>query len=881
MLPRKVTAGGRRRCAAAAMPAPVRAPEDAFWSRPLSDLLGQIDATPQGLSTSEAEARLLRFGPNVLRPHRRRALFIEFLSRFRNPLVLVLLAASGISALTGELTSFVIIGIIVVASVTLDFAQEHRAGQAAERLRQSVAVHVSVERDGRMTEIPTEQVVPGDVVHLTAGDLVPADGRVLEARDSFVNQALLTGEPYPVEKHPGDPVEGAVGGLDAATNAVFMGTSVISGTARVVVYRIGGATMLGGIAESLEARMPPTAFARGTREFGFLIMRLTIGLVMFVLLVNTLFHRPLLESFLFAVALAVGLTPELLPMVVSVTLSRGALRMADKKVVVKRLASVQDLGSMDVLCTDKTGTLTEARIRLERHSDAQGHDSPRVLGLAYLNSVFETGLRSPLDEAILQHEPIDVGDWTRIDEVPFDFERRRISVLVERAGERLLVVKGAPEDILRLCAQYEGDGPGDLRPLDPATAARVSAMFDDLGRAGSRVLAIAWKRVEPEHRHAAVTDETALVFAGFVAFLDPPKPTAAEAIARLSASGVAVKIVSGDTELVTQHVCAALGIPVTGVLLGSEIAAMDGQALAARAETANLFCRVTPAQKERIILALRARGHVVGFLGDGINDAPSMHAADIGISVDGAADVAREAAALVMLEHDLGVLHEGVIEGRRTFANIMKYIMMGTSSNFGNMISMAGATLILPFLPMLPVQILLNNLLYDLSEVPIPMDSVDPEDVAHPRAWDMRFVRDFMMAIGSVSTLFDFLTFYVLLTVFAAHEALFHTGWFIESLATQVLVIFVIRTRGNPLRSRPHPWLVAASLTVVAVAIALPYTPAGAWIGFVPLPAHFFGILTGIVVPYLLMIEVVKRWFYRAFPAQGRARRPPNIQRGA
>lgn len=853
------------------MPAPARETEDTFWMQPLAALAADLRADPSGLSGAEASARLIRHGPNVLRAHGQQALLVEFLLRFRNPLVIVLLVASGISALTGDATSFFIISAIVLMSVTLDFVQEHRAGRAAERLQKSVAVRVTVLRDGAPTEVPAERVVPGDVVMLAAGDLVPADGRVLESRDLFVNQALMTGEPYPVEKHSSDLTESV--GMAGAENAVFMGTSVISGSGRVLICRTGGATALGEIADTLSRQAPPTAFEQGTRQFGLLIMRLTVLLVLFVLMVNTLFHRPLLEAFLFAVALAVGLTPELLPMVVSVTLSRGALRMAEKKVIVKRLAAVQDLGSMDVLCTDKTGTLTQARIHLERHLDGLGRESARVLELAYINSVLETGLRSPLDEAILEHTEIDVRGWTRIDEVPFDFERRRVSVLVERGGERLLVVKGAPEDILRLSTSYEGDGPSDLRTMDRPGLERIQALFDSLGREGFRVLGVAWRAVGADHPHAVVTDETELVFAGFAAFLDPPKASAAEALRRLAASGVTVKIVTGDNELVTQHVCAQLGLAVTGVLLGTEIAGMDDDALAARAGAANLFCRVNPAQKNRVIRALRARGHVVGYLGDGINDAPSMHTANVGISVEGAVDVAKEAAELILLEQDLGVLHDGVMEGRRTFTNVMKYIMMGTSSNFGNMFSMAGASLVLPFLPMRPAQILLNNLLYDLSEMPIPMDSVDPEDLAHPRAWDMDFIRKFMMVVGPVSSVFDFLTFYVLLAVFRANEALFHTGWFVESLATQVLVIFVIRTRGNPFRSRPHRLLAGASLGAVALAIALPFTPIAGRLGFVPLPPAFFLVLAGLVLTYLLAVEGVKRWFYRRLAAPPAPRR--------
>jgi len=825
-----------------------------------------LGSSPEGLSSAEAALRLADFGPNLIHAERKRALILQFLAKFRNPLVIILLTASALSAFTGDAASFFIISTIVLISVTLDFVQEYRAGQAAERLRQSVAVRGQVLREGKPLEIPLAEMVPGDVALLAAGDLVPCDGRVLEAKDFFVNQALLTGEPFPVEKAPGE-LPGEPDVLTAG-NTVLLGTSVISGTAEVLMCRTGQNTELGRIADTLVAKAPPTAFEQGTQRFGFLIMRMTVLLVLFVLLVNAFFHRPWLESFLFAVALAVGLTPELLPMVVSVTLSRGALRMAANKVIVKRLASIHNLGSMDVFCTDKTGTLTEARIRLERHMDPLGRESERVLKLAYFNSFFETGLKSPLDDAILEHQEIDVTGWRKIDEVPFDFERRRVSVLLENGTTRLLVVKGAPEDILRLSVSYEADGEADLHPLGETALGSVKAQFEGLSKEGFRVLGIASRQVGMDHSHAVVGDEAELVFAGFAAFLDPPKESAKKALAALAADRVAVKVISGDNELVTQHICAQLGLPVTGVLTGAEIQQIGDQALSARVEQVNLFCRVTPAQKNRVILALKRRGHVVGYLGDGINDAPSLHSADVSIPVDSAVDVAKAAADMILLERDLGVLHAGVIEGRRTFGNIMKYIMMGTSSNFGNMFSMAGASLFLPFLPMLPVQILLNNLLYDVSELPIPLDRVDDDYLSRPRHWDMNFIRNFMLIIGPVSSVFDFLLFYIMLTVFHAGEALFHTGWFIESMATQVLVIFIIRTRKNPFKSRPNPWLIACSLTVVAVAVLLPFTPAGVYLGFVAPPALFFFILIIMLIAYLLAVEGMKQWFFRHFAAE-------------
>jgi Mg2+-importing ATPase len=830
-----------------------------FWQQPIAAIYKELGCTAAGLSEGVARQRRRRMGPNQLRPHVERALFVQFIRYFRNPLVLVLLTASAIAGMLGDIKSFVVITGIVVMSMTLDFFQEYRAGQAVNRLRHSVALRTMIMRAGSALELPVAQLVPGDVVLLAAGDLVPADGRLLEAHDLFVNQALLTGESYPVEKHAVDATPGT--DLADATNALFMGTSVISGSGKMLIVRTGPGTALGRIADSLAQRPPATAFERGTQAFGALIMRVTVVLVLGVLLINALLHRPLLESFLFAVALAVGLTPELLPMVISVTLSRGAMRLAHRRVIVKRLSAVQELGGIDTLCTDKTGTLTEGKIRLERHLDALGRDSERVLELAFLNSCFESGIRSPLDDAILAHTHIDVTPWRKIDEVPFDFERRRVSVLLDQSGDRTLIAKGSLEDILRLCAFYEDEG--RRHPLDECIRSGIASQFESLSREGFRVLGIAWRETPPHHDHAVVTDESELVFSGFAAFLDPPKTSAAPALAALAADGVAVKVVTGDHELVARHVCAQLGVPVTDVLNGGDIQALDDAALQARAESANLFCRVTPPQKTRILAALRARGRVVGFLGDGINDAPALHAANVGISVDSAVDVAKEAADLVLLEHDLKVLHEGVREGRRTFGNVIKYIMMGTSSNFGNMFSMAGGTLFLPFLPMLPIQILLNNFLYDLSEVAIPLDEVDEETLARPRVWDMDFIRRFMLTLGPVSSAFDFLTFYVMLTVFQANEALFHTGWFIESIATQVLVIFIIRTRGNPFASRPNAWLIVLSLLVVAVAAVLPWLPFAGHLGFVPPPPAFYGVLAGIVTVYLACVYLARQWFYR------------------
>ncbi len=864
----RVNAGARLRSAGATRPIAEPVPA-AWWTAP-------TPAACPGLSGAEAQAELARCGANTLDVHRRRSLVLQFLGRFRNPLVLILLAAGAISALTGEVANFLIIMVMVVLSVTLDFVQEHRAGRAAQKLRESVALRASVVRDGKACDVAVAAIVPGDLVLLAAGDRVPADGRVLEADDLFVNQGLLTGESYPVEKTPVPPGAAATE-LQQATNAVFMGSSIVSGSARVLIVATGRATALGGVAQSIQAEPPPTAFEIGTHRFGAMIMRVTLLLVLFVMLVNVSLHRPLLDSFLFAVALAVGLTPELLPMVVSVTLSRGAIRMAERHVIVKRLASIQNLGAMDVLCTDKTGTLTEAKISLERCVDADGRDTARVLLLAFLNSVYESGLKSPLDAAILAR-PVDVAAWRKVDEVPFDFERRCVSVLVDRGDARWLVVKGAPDEVLASCGEFEQDDGRRRSALDAPALARLRETCHGLERAGLRVLGVASREVSVEQAHADVRDERNLVFAGFAAFIDPPKAGAGAALAALAASGVAVKIVSGDSELVTQHLCTLLQLPVDGVLTGQEIAHLDEPALRARVDRTTLFCRVNPAQKNRIILALKARGHVVGYLGDGINDAPPLHSADVGLTVDSAADVAREVADMVMLEHDLGVLHEGVLEGRRTFGNVMKYIMMGTSSNFGNMLSMAGASVFLPFLPMLPTQILLNNVLYDASEAAIPLDRVDAGDLLQPRTFDMRFIQRYMWLFGAISSIFDVLTFLLLLKVLDADATLFRTGWFVESLVSQVLVVFVIRTRDRPWASRPAAALAAASLTVVGIALLLPFTPLAALFRFEPPPGVFYAWLAAMVLVYLAMVEGAKQFFYARLAGQAR-HRPPSRPR--
>lgn len=834
---------------------------DDLWAASAAGLLRTLETAAAGLDAAGAATRLARYGPNDAAAEKRRPLLLQFLARFRNPLILILLGASAMSAATGDVPSFAIIVVIVLLSIVFDFVQEMRAQNAVEALRQSVAVQATVRRDGKAVSVAIERLVPGDIVELIAGDLVPADCRLLESRDLYVNQALLTGEPYPAEKLAGDIASGA-DNPTGASNSVFAGTSIISGTAVVLVCLTGTRTALGKLATSLAEKPPATAFAVGIRKFGMLIMRFTIFMVLFVLVVNLSFHRPLLESLMFAVALAVGLTPELLPMIVTVTLARSALQLSKRRVIVKRLSAIHDLGAMDMLCTDKTGTLTEAAIKLIRTIDGNGAECERTFDEACLNSRFESGMKSPLDEAIVSARPFDISAWRKIDEVPFDFERRRVSVLVEHEGVRRLIVKGAPEDVLRLSAHYQKDG-REL-PLDLQTRRAFQATLESLGGQGYRALGVASRPVDPSHVTAAVCDEANLVFSGFAVFFDPPKASVGFTIRAMAEAGVDVKVLTGDNEQVSRHVFKEIGVDVTGVLSGAELERMSDEALIGALPRVNLFCRVNPQQKHRVLLALKRLGHVVGFMGDGINDAPALHAADVGISVDGAADVARAAADLILLDHDLSVVHDAIVAGRSTVRNVSKYVLMGASSNFGNMFSMAGAALILPFLPMLPIQILLNNLIYNVSEVAIPFDNVDPEAVTGPVTWDVKLVEKFMLVFGPVSSVFDFLTFYAMLHLFGAGEALFQTGWFIESMTTQILVVFCIRTRRFVFLSRPGQFLVGMTVGAVVLAVALPLLPVGHWFGFVPPPPLFFAYLVGATLAYLALVEVAKVLFYRA-----------------
>ncbi|WP_246737273.1 magnesium-translocating P-type ATPase [Nordella sp. HKS 07] len=827
---------------------------DPFWTRNNDELFRALDAKSDGLSEDEAGARLIRYGPNLAVVSVRRSLIAKLLKRIAEPLVAILLIAAAISGMTGDWLSFVIILLIVAFSIVLDIFQEQKAETAVDALRRSVAVSAAIRRDGHVVEHPVRDIVPGDVVELRGGDLVPADGVVLASRGALANEAILTGEPYPAEKRPG-PAESPAPA--DAFNALFGGTSIVGGEATMLVVATGSATRFGEIAALMQEKAAPTAFERGVHALGMLILRLTGFLVLFVLLTQLIRHGLSLQSFLFAVALAVGLTPELLPMIMTVTLSRGAVRMAGRQVVVKRLSAIHDLGAIDILCTDKTGTLTEAKIVHTGSFGVDGADSAAVTRLACLNARFASGMRSNLDEALLAVGQADDTACRRLDDVPFDFERRRSSVLVEAGGVCEMLTKGAPEALVALCTHVEL-ADGSVVPLDPAMRTRIGALLDAKGRQGLRLLGVARRPMAADCTRIAPTDEKDLTFVGCTAFIDPPKPSVTAAVDRLGQAGVRLKVISGDAAPVVLHLVEILSLPASGVVTGDEIAKLSQTALAARVEEVDLFARIAPEQKSRIVRALRSRGHTVGFIGDGINDAPAIHMADVGISVDGGTDVARQAADIIMLAPDLGVLADGIAEGRRTYANIMKYVRMGTSSNFGNMLSMALASLVLPFLPLTPVQVLLNNLLYDVSEIGIPFDEADKEDIARPMAWDMGSVLRFMLVMGPLSSLFDIATFVLLYAGFGVGVDVFRTAWFVESIVTQILVIFIIRSTKSPWMSRPHPILVASSLGALAVALLLALTPIGRVFGFVPLPPVVLAAIALISVAYLVMAQGFK-----------------------
>ncbi|MFA5155042.1 MAG: magnesium-translocating P-type ATPase [Patescibacteria group bacterium] len=818
----------------------------------LQELYPLVGSSPKGMTTQEAIGRSQALGYNQISAAKRRQPVLLFFGYFKDPLIIILIVAALISGLTGELRSMAIILSMIFLSVILNFYQEHKSSKAAEKISRRLAIRASVLRDGQKQDLETKYLVPGDIISLSAGDIVPADGKIISATDFFLNESSLTGESLPAEKTAG------------GDSTIFSGTNVVSGFGEFLVTSIGLHTEFGQIAQKIVKPATENAFEKGIKSFGFLIIRVIAVIVAIIFLINAVMHKGILDSFLFALAIAVGVTPELLPMIMSINMAKGATKMAKNGVLVKRLNSIPTFGSMDVLCTDKTGTLTEDHITVIKHIDISGADSLSVFTAAYLNGYFETGLKSILDQAILEYKKIDVRGYQKIEELPYDFNRKRSSIIYEHGGRLTLVTKGAPEEIFKISTRYfSGEAE---QPLTPELLKQAKATYDDLSRQGLRVLAIAEKKITVRRDNYTLSEEQGLSLRGFMAFYDPPKADVRETLAFMKKHGVAIKILTGDSPLVTQKICADLGLAVDQVISGEELDLnrLTDEEVYKKTKDATICARLSPGQKEKIIMELRRKGLTVGYLGDGINDAPSLQTADVGISVNNAVDVAKETADIILLKKGLRELMAGVIEGRKTFGNTMKYLLMGLSSNFGNMFSMIGASLFLPFFPMTAGQILLNNFLYDNSQLSIPSDNVDPDYLKKPKHWDMSFIKKFMLVFGPVSSLFDFLTFFVLYGVLHLSGGAFQAGWFVESLATQVLVIYIIRTQKIPfLQSKPSKYLLATTLAAVALSLALVSPWLGAIFGFAPLPLVAFLFIFIIVIAYLLVVEFTKQLFYR------------------
>jgi Mg2+-importing ATPase len=829
-----------------------------FWSAPSLELLQQLQTSPQGLMDDEVQQRLLRYGSNLLKPKKKSDALTLLFAQFKSPIILILIFAAGLSFFLRNPIDAVIILVIVLVSGFLGFWQERGAVNAVEKLYAIVQIKTTVVRNGDLKEVPIEEVVPGDIVLIKASDVIPGDCLLLESKDLFVDEAALTGETYPVEKLIGTlPAETP---LSQRTNSLFMGTHVVSGSARAVVIRTGKETEFGKVSERLKLRPPETEFERGVRRFGYLLMEITLVLVITIFAINVYFARPVLDSFLFALALAVGLAPTLLPAIISINLAHGAKRMALDKVIVKRLASIENFGSMNVLCSDKTGTLTEGVVKLHSALNVDGHESGKVLLYAFLNSSYETGFMNPIDEAIRKYREFDLSGYQKLDEVPYDFIRKRLSILISKGDMHLMVTKGALANVLAVCSSAEiAEG----RIVDIVTVKeQVQQHFGEFSCKGFRTLGVAYKDVV-SGTFITKEHETDMTFLGFVILFDPPKPGIIETIRELKHLGVSLKIITGDNRLLAANVSQQVELLNPHIFTGGDLHQMSDEALLKRVNEVDVFAEVEPNHKERIILALKKAGHVVGYLGDGINDASALHTADVGISVDSAVDVAKEAADIVLLEKDLNVLVQGVREGRMTFANTLKYVFMASSANFGNMFSMAGASLFLPFLPLLPKQILLTNLLTDFPEMTIATDSVDREMVEKPRRWNIQFIRNFMLTFGIVSSVFDYLTFGVLLLILHATTDQFRTGWFLESVISASVTVLVIRTRKTFFTSKPGKYLLIATLLIVVVTILFPFTPLAELLGFQPLPMTILLVIGMVVVLYIIAAEMAKRSFYK------------------
>jgi len=818
---------------------------------PKEVLFEKFNTCSTGLAEAEAQKRLAEYGPNEAAKKQKRTLVLQFVLKFFHPLVVLLIVIAGVTFWTGDPVSGSIIGLMAIMSVVLGFFQEYRAGKEAERLSEMVRATATVYRNGKAKEISIKQIVPGDIVDLFAGDMIPADIRIIQAKDLFINQAALTGESMPVEKTPG------------ANSLAFMGSSVVSGSALGVVIKTGLATEFGEISKRLSSMDQPTTFDRGINQFVWMMIFAMIGLVIFICVVDS-FKDKFMDALLFSLSVAIGLTPEMLPMLVTINLSKGAIAMSKKDVIVKRLNAIQNFGAMDVLCTDKTGTLTLDKIVLEKYCDVVRKEDQGTLKLAYLNSYYQTGLKNILDKAVLKYEKLVVKQYKKVDEMPFDFSRRIMSVVVDMEGRHKIISKGAPEEILKRCSRYELDG--EIEELDQIVLTDLKEEYDSLSADGFRVLAVAYKDMEANKEVYSKDDESGLILKGYIAFLDPPKPTAKKTIEVLRKLGIELKVLTGDNDLVAKKICSDVGLDVKGLLTGVQLEKITDDQLKDLVKTTTVFARLSPLQKERVIHALHRNGHTVGFLGDGINDAPALKAADVGISVNNAVDIAKESADLILLQKNLMVLRDGVIEGRKVFGNIFKYIKMGASSNFGNMFSMAGSSLILPFLPMFPIQIILNNFLYDASQVAIPSDEVDEEYLLKSRSWNIKYIMKFMMYFGPLSSVFDYITWGIMIFIYHANQATFATCWFIESMCTQLLVIHIIRTGKIPfIESWPSPFLIFTSIYITSIALVLPFTPLGAYFKFVMPPPTFFLFLLLIVGVYLWLVQLLKTWFVKKY----------------
>lgn len=829
--------------------------QDQTMKTPISKLLEDLQSSSDGLTSKQANERLEKFGPNVLKKQKQSDAFSLFLSQFKSPIIIILLFAAALSLFLQDSTDAIIIFVIIFVSSMLGFFQEYRASSAIKKLLAMVRIKSTVIRDGSSKEIPSEEIVPGDIVMLSAGNKIPADCIIIDSKDLFVNEAVLTGETFPVEKNADSVTEELSTGKK--TNMLFMGTNVISGNAKVVVFKTGFHTEFGKISERLRLRVPETEFEHGVRRFGYFLTQVTLILVIAIFAINVYLARPVLDSFLFSLALAVGLTPQLLPAIISINLSHGARRMASHKVIVKRLVSIENFGSMNILCSDKTGTLTEGIVNIKSYLDVDGNDNEKILLYAYLNAIYETGFTNPIDDAIRSYKILDVSDFKKLDEIPYDFSRKRLTVLVSKDNKQFAITKGALSNVLSVCTYAEIQS---QKIEIEKVKVQILQKFTELSQQGFRVLGIAYKNLET--MELKKEEESDMTFLGFIVLYDPPKPGIINTINQLRNLGISLKIITGDNKLVATNVAYQIGVTDPKILTGQEIREMTDEAFYHQVNNIQIFSEVEPNQKERIITALKKTGNVVGFIGDGINDATALHAADVGISVDTAVDVAKEASDIVLLEKNLDVLVQGVEEGRRTFANTLKYVFMATSANFGNMFSMAGASTFLTFLPGLPKQILLTNLITDFPEMTMSTDNVDKEMVIAPHKFDLKFIRKFMIVFGLINSGADFATFGMLLASGVTVDQ-FRTGWFIENVISAALVVLVIRTRRPMIRGNPSKYLVLAILASICVVIAIPFTIIGKEFGFVPLPATILGAILVIVLSYIIVVEVVKKIFYK------------------